>query len=267
MTIGIFDSGVGGLLMLRSIARELPYYDYIYLGDTARAPYGDRSHDEVLAFTKEGVTRLFEEGCALVILACNTASARALRELQQTFLPNAYPDRRILGVIIPTAEEVVARGKGKHVGILATKATSESGTFVEEIVKLDSSIHVTGVAAPLLVPLIESNDLAHIRAPLETYLAPLLAEGIDTLVLGCTHYGLIERDIQAVVGKDIAIINEEAIVPKKLREYLDRHPEIERNLSREGKRTLLVTRITPHILELADRWMPAHAELREISLG
>ena len=187
--IGLFDSGFGGLYILRGIVKELPQYSYIYLGDSARAPYGPRSNEEVYAFTKQGVEFLFENGANLVVLACNTASSEALRKIQHEY--HRDDTQKVLGVLIPFAEAAVRQTVNKRIGILATEGTVQSGAFEREIKKIDPQITVFQQACPLLVPLVEAGeqDSENADVLIRKYLKPILAEDIDTLVLGCTHYG------------------------------------------------------------------------------
>ena len=239
--IGFFDSGFGGLSVLREVVKRLPQYDYIYLGDSARAPYGPRSFEEVYAYTKEGVEFLFAHGAELVILACNTASSEALRKIQSDYAGDAR--RKVLGVLVPFAEAAAAHTRNKYVGVLATEGTVRSQSFVREITKIDPSITVFQKACPLLVPLVEAGKHNSKRADvlIREYAAPLLAEKIDTLVLGCTHYGFLEEKIRAVIGPTVHIISERDIVPEKLAEYLKRHPEVAERLTREGSRQFYST--------------------------
>jgi glutamate racemase len=245
-SIGIFDSGFGGLDIFRAIRTFLPDYTYLYLADSARAPYGPRSREEVLAFTTEAVTFLYEQGAGLVILACNTASSDALRVLQQEFIPKHYPGRNILGVLVPGAEEAAAASNGKRIGVIATENTVSSGSFVRELTKLDSLIHVFQKACPLLVPMIEAgeHDSTKLREVLKEYITPLLAENIDTLILGCTHYGIIADTVRSIVGQKTKVISEAEIMPEKLKEYLDRHPEYNFLLGKEGTTTFYTTDTT-----------------------
>lgn len=240
--IGVFDSGFGGLEILSEIVKELPEFDYIYLGDTARTPYGTRSQEIVYTFTKQAVDSLFKENCQLIILACNTASSRALRKIQKEYLPKYYPERRVLGVLIPASEEAIKKTKNKKIGVLATEGTVSSKAFVRELKKIDREIKVFQNAASLLVPIVESGeqnseitDLA-----LRNYLSPLIKKGIDTLILGCTHYGILQKKIKQVIDRNIILIVEGKVVAKKLKDYLKRHPEIEKRLTR-GKRTIFLT--------------------------
>jgi glutamate racemase len=232
--IGIFDSGFGGLDIARAIVAALPEYEYRYLGDTARAPYGDRSQDAIYDYTRQAIDFLFSEGCALVVLACNTASSEALRRIQEEYLPRVAPEKRVLGVLIPAAE--AAAGAGSRVGIIATTGTVASGAFPRELAKLDAALEAFQQACPLLVPLVEAgeHESAAASAALASYLEPLLAQDIDTLILGCTHYGILEAQIRAKVGSRVRIISEARVVPEKLAAYLARHLELAARLNRSG---------------------------------
>jgi len=234
--IGIFDSGFGGLHTLRGIRTRLPTYDYLYLGDSARAPYGPRTADEIRTFSIEALEFLFAHGCELVIFACNTASSDALHSIQETYLPQHFPDKKVLGVLIPLSEEAVAVTMNKRIGIIATEGTVGSGAFVREIHKLDPSIEVFQQAAPKLVPLIEvgTNDSPEMQSALLEYLEPLMKESIDTLILGCTHYGFAIDAIRDVVGTEIKVVSESHAVPSKLVEYLERHRDLDARLARAG---------------------------------
>ncbi len=229
--IGVFDSGFGGLSILKDIVGVLPQYDYVYLGDTARTPYGSRSQEVILEFTKQGVDFLFEHGAEIIILACNTASSEALRKIQQEYLPEKYPDKKVLGVIIPTAEEAVLETKNKKIGILATEATVRSCAFEREIKKINGQIEVFQIPAPLLVPIVEAGNIQTEATYLivRDYVKNILAHDVDTIILGCTHYGILESVIKKYSG-EAKIISEAPIIAKKLKEYLLRHSEIEGKL-------------------------------------
>ena len=231
--IGIFDSGFGGLHVLRSIARTLPDYDYIYLGDTARAPYGDRPQETIYAYTKQAVDFLFSHGCGLVIIACNTASSEALRKIQDEY----GAKKKVLGVLIPAAEVAVQKTKNRRIGVIATRSTVASKKFVRELTKLDSHLHIFQKACPLLVPLVEAGEQnsKETEAILKRYLKPVLAKKIDTLILGCTHYGILEKKIRHIVGPDVEIVSEARVVPKKLERYLSQHVEVEKNLIKRSR--------------------------------
>lgn len=245
-SIGVFDSGFGGLEILRKIVKRLPEYNYIYLGDSARAPYGTRSQDVIYTFTEQAVDFLFKEGCWLIILACNTASSIALRKIQREYLLAHYPNRRVLGVLIPAAEEAVERTKNNRVGVIGTEATVSSGSFERELKKLNPEINVFQKSCPLLVPIVEygEKDAQVINLVIKNYLKPLLDKNIDTLILGCTHYGLLEEHIRKAVGKEISLILEGRVVAEKLEDYLNRHPEIESILKKDSKIRFLTTDLT-----------------------
>lgn len=243
--IGIFDSGYGGLTVLEDIRNELPQYDYLYLGDNARAPYGPRSFDVIYEYTLQAVEELFDRGCKLIILACNTASAKALRTIQQKDLQRIAPDKRVLGVIRPSAEIIGKLTESKKIGILATKGTVESNSYVLEINKLWPGLTVYQHACPLWVPLIESSEhhtkegKAFIHNDVKVLLK--MSQEIDTIILGCTHYPIILDQIKSVVPDHIKIIAQGKIVAKSLVKYLENHPEIEKKCSKKGKIHYLTT--------------------------
>jgi len=236
--IGVFDSGYGGLTILRELRKRLPQYDYLYLGDNARAPYGTRSFDIVYEFTLSAVKYLFECGCRLVILACNTASAKALRTIQQTFIASEYPGRRVLGVIRPTVEMLDGLTKSRHVGIFATPGTIASMSYNLEVAKLYPDIIVTGEACPLWVPLIENGEADGPGADyfVDKYVNALIESDpkIDTIVLGCTHYPILIEKIRSRLPKDVKLLNQGPLVAASLEDYLARHPEIDKECSTGG---------------------------------
>jgi len=243
--IGIFDSGFGGLTVLREIERILPDYDFLYLGDNARAPYGNRSFETVYAYTLDAVQWLFRQGCHLIILACNTSSAKALRTLQQKDLPRIAPARRVLGVIRPVTESVGGKTRSGHVGILATAGTVASQSYVIEIKKYFPEITVVQEACPMWVQLVENNEFGSdgadyfIRQHIDRILAtdPL----IDTIILGCTHYPLLQQKISRYLPPGVVVVSQGAIVAQSLADYLRRHPEIEERCSRQGHREFFTT--------------------------
>ena len=251
--IGVFDSGFGGLTVLSSLLARLPQYDYLYLGDSARAPYGSRSLNVVYQFTREAVEYLFAEGCPLVILACNTASAMALRTLQQRDLPARHPDRRILGVVRPSAEALAGLPPGAvpgvtppslHTGtvaVLGTAGTVASGSYRLELAKLAPAIDLIEMACPLWVPLVEAGELtgAGTEYFLRKYLDRLLADPArrpSRILLGCTHYPLLLAGIRAIVDPDISLLTQGAIIADRLADWLRRHPEMEHRLTRGATR-------------------------------
>lgn len=251
-SIGVFDSGFGGLSILKEIVKKMPEYDYVYLGDTARVPYGARSPELIYQFTVEAIEFLFAHNCDLVIIACNTASAEALRKVQQEYLPIHHAEKKVLGVIVPAIEEAIAKTRNKRVGVIATEATVASGTFVKEITRRDSAVKVYQNAAPLLVPLVEAGEMSSPMTTfaLEQYLRPLLRKKIDTLILGCTHYGLLQSHIKKIVGKNVTIISEGPIVARKLRDYLNKHTDIESQLSHNSAWTFYSTDLTERFTRL-----------------
>lgn len=237
--IGLFDSGLGGLTILKAVTKALPQYDYVFFGDTAHLPLGDKTEEEIFEYTKAGVEELFERDCALVIIACNTASAETMRRLQDTFLPQKYPDRRILGVIIPTVEELI-ESKSKKALLLATKRTVESGKYGRELLKYGSDIELHSVATPELVPLIESGKSTEAStAAIKIIEEQLTGVGeIDTVILGCTHYAKFKDDLRRAFGAALKILSQDEIIPHKLALYLENHPEIESRLSRDSTRSI-----------------------------
>ncbi|WP_410219645.1 glutamate racemase [Pedobacter sp.] len=239
-SIGVFDSGYGGLTVLKSIIEILPDYNYIYLGDNARSPYGDHSFETVYHYTLQSVEWLFSKGCKLVILACNTASAKALRNIQQLVLPKKYPDYRVLGVIRPTAEIIGNFTQTQKVGILGTRGTVRSNSYPIEISHFFSDVEVFQQSCPLWVPLIENNEHLNEGADyfVKKYLDELFVQSkdIDTLLLACTHYPLMIPKIAAHVSNQIKIVAQADIVAKSLLDYLNRHPEIENGLFKNQER-------------------------------
>ena len=243
--IGVFDSGYGGLTILRELRAAMPQYDYLYLGDNARAPYGTRSYDIVYRYTLQAVTTLFERGCHLVILACNTASAKALRTIQQHDLPQLDPNRRVLGVIRPTAEEVGSITKSRHVGILATTGTILSHSYDIEIQKLHPDITVTGQDCPMWVPLVENFEFDSPGADyfVEKRINQILAKDpkIDTLILACTHYPLLMDKIRKYTPQGINIISQGQYVAQSLRSYLSNHSDMLQHITTGGQLHCLTT--------------------------
>lgn len=268
--IGVFDSGYGGLTILHGIRQLLPDYDYIYLGDNARAPYGPRSFDIVYQFTREAVIKLFSLGCHLVILGCNTASAKALRSIQQRDLPKLDPDRRVLGVIRPTAEIIGNLTQSRHVGILATEGTIRSESYNMEIKKLWPDITVTGVACPLWVPIIENNEA---DSPGADYFVKKridhimrLDPKIDALILGCTHYPILMPKIMKYVPNGVRIVPQSEYVADSLKDYLHRHPEMEKNCTKGATARYFTTENADKFKENARIFLPEDIKVEHIDL-
>lgn len=248
MKIGIFDSGLGGLIIAEACRKHMPEYDFVYLGDTKRVPYGNRSEEAIYQYLSQGVEWLFRRGCAVVIVACNTASAHALRRIQQELLPEKYPRRRVLGVIVPTVEAIAA---GSKVGLLATASTVLSGAYEREFAKRNDKIRVVAQAAPLLVPIIETNSLQFATQIVQAYIRPLLRRKVDVIVLGCTHYALLKHMIRKQVGRKIQVVSQDELIPAKLEEYLKRHTGLDRKLTKSGSFELFVTDISDAFVNLA----------------
>ena len=243
--IGVFDSGYGGLTVLKEIVRHMPQYDYLYLGDAARAPYGNRSFETVYQYTLQCVQWFFSQGCPLVILACNTASAKALRTIQQNDLPKIAPDKRVLGIVRPTSEVIGNYTKTNKVGILATNGTVQSGSYVMEIEKFFPTVTVVQEACPMWVPLVENKEYEYAGANyfIKKNIDQLLQKDpqIDTILLACTHYPLLLHKIEEYTPVDVNIITQGSIVAKSLNDYLQRHPEMEQRISTSGQRSFYTT--------------------------
>lgn len=269
--IGVFDSGYGGLTILEQVRKGLPQYDYLYLGDNARAPYGTRSFEIVYEFTKQAVLHLFDEGCSLVILACNTASAKALRSIQQNDLPRIAPDRRVLGVIRPTVEALAELSHTGHIGVLATPGTIQSHSYEMEIKKMYPHFKVYGQACPMWVPLVENNEAQGPGADyfVKKYIDELLAQSpdIDTVVLGCTHYPLLLDKIRAYLPPSVSVVMQGPLVTDRLDDYLRRHPEIETRCSKGGHCRYLTTEAPGKFSEAATLFLNEPVEAEHIVLG
>jgi len=275
MKIGVFDSGYGGLTILNKISQHLPEYDYLYLGDNARTPYGTRSFEVIYAYTLEAVRYLQSQGCRLIIIACNTASAKALRTIQQHDIDPAKV--RVLGVIRPTVEAVPSITRNGHIGILATQGTVSSNSYVLELKKifnlLPSTFYLSQEACPLWVPLIESGEHRYAGADyfVEKYIRAILEKDpqIDTLILGCTHYPLLLDKIEAVLRslhrEDIRLVAQGDIVASALQDYLKRHPEIDQDLSRGGSIEFLTTESPDKFEDSASIFLNAPVSAKKVS--
>lgn len=277
MKLGVFDSGLGGLLIARAIKDKMPDVDIVYLGDTLHVPYGKRSPKAVYDFTKRAMDFLFDQDCQLIVIACNTASASALRQLQQIYLPKRFPaenhdHRRILGVVVPTLEAAVEKGF-KNIGILGTSNIVEKGVYKEELQKIDPDIQIHQQAAPLLVPLIEDGGIKYAHDILRDYIAPLKSKQVDSIILGCTHYPYLKNIISGIANEDLAsdareikILSQDTLIPEKLVEYLDNHPEISNALSRTGQIDFFVTDITHSYRQSAKDIYRGHIDLELVEL-
>ena len=269
--IGVFDSGYGGLTILDQIRAQMPEYDYLYLGDNARTPYGTRSFEVVYEFTLQAVKKLFELGCPLVILACNTASAKALRTIQQNNLPSIDPTRRVLGVIRPTAECIGELTQTRHIGILATSGTIKSESYPMEVHKLFPDVKVTGEACPMWVPLVENNEFDSEGADyfIQKNINQLLEKDpqIDTIILGCTHYPLLLKKIRQFTPEHIQLVPQGEYVAHSLQDYLKRHPEMDARCSKNGISRFLTTESTAKFEESASIFLnQENVEVESITL-
>lgn len=267
----MFDSGYGGLTILHGMRQLLPQYDYLYLGDNARTPYGTRSFDVVYRFTRQAVMKLFDMGCHLVILGCNTASAKALRSIQQNDLPQIDPDRRVLGIIRPTAEVIGHLTKNRHVGILATEGTIKSESYNLEISKLYPDIKVSGIACPFWVPLVEYNEADSpgadyfVKKRIDQLMS--LDPDIDAIILGCTHYPLLMPKIRKYVPEGVRIVPQGEYVAHSLRDYFMRHPDMERRCSKGGRCHYLTTENTERFKESAQMFLHEPVDVENVVLG
>ncbi|EGF52126.1 glutamate racemase [Bacteroides fluxus] len=268
--IGVFDSGYGGLTILSKIRETLPEYDYIYLGDNARTPYGTRSFEIVYEFTLQAVTKLFEMGCHLVILACNTASAKALRSIQINDLPRLDPMRRVLGVIRPTVECIGNITQSRHIGVLATAGTIKSQSYPLEVHKLFPDIKVSGEACPLWVPLVENNEARGDGTDyfIRKYIDELLAKDnqIDTVILGCTHYPILLPKIRQYMPSGITTVAQGEFVAKSLKDYLQRHPEMDKKCTKGGRCVYRTTEAEDKFIESASTFLNEAIKVERISL-
>lgn len=252
MKIGIFDSGLGGLVIAQSLFKAMPKHDFVYFGDTKHLPYGNKKPTQIYKYTLEAVQLLFKNDCQLVILACNTASALALRKIQQEYLPKSpYFNRRVLGVIIPTLEVADAKHKRKTIGVIGTNALISSHIYKKELSKIDSNAKVYEIKTPKLVNLIEQNALPEARNALRLYLKQLTSKKIQALILGCTHYPLLKKVAEENLGKYVAVISQDEIIPKRLELYLKKHPEIENKLSKKSSHIFLVSKLNENFNKVA----------------
>jgi glutamate racemase len=270
MKIGIFDSGFGGLTIYQKICGLFPHYDYIYLGDNARTPYGNRSFDAILQFTTECVDYLFKQDCKLIIIACNTASAKALRNIQHNYLSSAYPDRRVLGIIRPSVEEIGRYSHTRTVALWATEGTVKSMSFQMEMEKFAPDVKLIQQACPLLVPLVETGELSGdgVDYYIRKYWRDTSGQSanIDALLLACTHYPLLLDRIRAIVPAEVRIVVQANIVAPSLQDYLKRHPEIETALSKNGTQLFLTTDQTEGFDHLAEIFLGHQVESKKVHI-
>lgn len=268
--IGVFDSGYGGLTILSKIREVLPQYDYIYLGDNARTPYGTRSFEIVYEFTLQAVNKLFEMGCHLVILACNTASAKALRTIQMNDLPGLDPQRRVLGVIRPTVECIGDITRSRHIGVLATAGTIKSESYPMEIHKLFPEIEVSGEACPMWVPLVENNEANDPGADyfIRKYIDALIEKDslIDTVILGCTHYPLLLPKIKRFMPAGIEVVSQGEYVAESLKDYLYRHPEMDTKCTKRGECAFYTTEAEEKFIESASAFLNREVTVQHVAL-
>lgn len=255
---------------MKEVEKLLPQYSYLYLGDNGRAPYGSRKQKEIFQFTLEGIEFLFSQGADLVIIACNTSSSLALRKIQREVLPKKYPGKKVLGIIIPTAEDAEKFTKTKNIGVLATPATVKYGSYIKEIKKSCPDIKCFQRACPELVPLIESGKHAHnkLDVKIEEYLRELLgqSEKIDAVILGCTHYALIESNIRKILPENIKIVSQGKTIAQKLKKYLTRHPEIRKKLDKKGERRFFTTGEKKKVEKLAKIFYGKALSFQQIKL-
>ena len=268
--IGVFDSGYGGLTVLKEIREKLPDYDFLYLGDNARAPYGSRSFDVIYQYTWQAVQALFDHDCSLVILACNTASAKALRSIQRIKLPELYPDRRVLGVIRPSTEELDKHTKTKHVGVLGTEGTIRSNSYQIELAKFAPDLVVNQHSCPMWVPLIENNQFDTPGGVyfIQSDLVSLMEKDpkIDTILLACTHYPILQEQLQRLLPEHIEVLAQGKIVAESLADYLERHPEMEDQCSKGGTVRYLTTENAKAFSEKASLLMNDQIEAEHLTL-
>ncbi len=251
MNLGVFDSGLGGLLIAKSIRAQMPDIDMIYYGDTLHLPYGNRSAEAIYEYSRRAMEYLFSLDCRLIIVACNTVSATALRRLQQEYLPSSsWPERRILGVVVPTLEEAIEKRYGK-IGLLGTHHTVSSNVYSQELQKLKPDIQIVQNAAPLLVPMIENDGMKWIDPVLNHYMEPLMKSESECLILGCTHYSLLKDRIEAIAGRKMTLLSQDEIIPGKLADYLKRHPEIAGDIGNTGESRFIVSDLTQNYMDTA----------------
>lgn len=263
MKLGVFDSGLGGLLITKAIRQRFPDIDIMYLGDTLHVPYGNRSANTIYEYAQRSMDYLFEQDCRMIIMACNTASASALRKLQQTYLVENYPDRRILGVVVPTIEYALEKGY-QNLGLIGTNYTVSTNVYEDELQKINPDIRIVQQKTPLLVPMIEHKGEAWLDGVLEHYIAPLLKDDIEALLLGCTHYVYLKERIQKLF--DIDVIAQDEIIPHKLAQYFDNHPEIHGDIDQKASSEFCVSELTDNYLETAQGIYGSELTLKQVDI-
>lgn len=247
MKIGVFDSGLGGLVITKAFISAMPEYDYLYYGDSAHLPYGDKTSGQILSYTLAAMRYMTENGCKIIIIACNTATSVSLRYIQQRFIPGYAPDVKVLGVVIPTVETALEH-KAAKVGVVATSATVRSHIYREELHKIKPELEVIEIAAPELVPAIEKNDFAYAEEFVREYCRSFA--DCDSLILGCTHYPLLKHVFRRCLPQ-VKVVSQDELMAQKLRDYLRRHPEIDGCLDRGGKRSFRVSSLNAHAAKVA----------------
>lgn len=262
MKIGVFDSGLGGLIITDALAKNLPQYDYIYLGDTARVPYGNRSQEAIYHFTQEAIDHLYAKDCAVVITACNTVSVEALRKIRKFDIPNNYPDRHAFGVVLPTVHAVISQNH-KKVGVIGTAATINSHAYQKVFNHIDPTMKVYEQATPLLVPLIENNGTEWAQPIITQYLLPLIKANVDAIILGCTHYAYFKDIIQKILGHDVSIYSQDEIIPQALNKFLAEQPQVAESLSTNNSVEYLVTDINDSFKSIAHHILEHQINLRK----
>jgi len=273
MNIGVFDSGLGGLTIFRAFLERLPAYNYVYLGDNARVPYGNRSPEIIYRFTKEALNFLFKKNCQLVVIACNSATASSLKKIQHNYLPKYYPGRKVLGIVKPVVESLEdyqSLKKISRVGVVGTTATVNSRAFVRQIKKTMPHLYVYQQACPLLVPFIEEGihkDNRALRLVLKNYLNSLTKKKIEALILGCTHYELLKKEIQKIVGRKVQILTEGKIAAEKLKEYLSLQKELEKKLEKKKKVSYFLTDEEPNYKRLMKLFLKSHSSNIKVQLA
>ncbi len=266
MKLGIFDSGLGGLVIAKAIRRELPDIDIFYFGDTLHVPYGSRSDEAITMYTWRAIEYLFSQNCNLIVMACNTASAAALRKIQQEYLPGRYPGRNVIGVVVPTLEAAIDMGYTR-LGLIGTSYLVRSRIFEEELQKINPDIRLFQKATPLLVPLIEHNGMQWADSILAYYLGYIVEQGIECLILGCTHYPFLKERIQKIIGPDIRILSQDEVIPAKLNLYLKNHPEYFDLIDKNSNSDFIVSDLTPNYIDAARIIYGSDIEVRKVETG